>query len=177
VSFHRKASGRPGRRRLNRRVVITAVAGALATGATAVGIVANAAVPAFRDNIVVFPDRDFVTIEGYQNHIGETALVEVTRDGQIIGSAKGVVEEGDVAFEINHPGGYCWGNETSLQVTPDIRPGDKVNISFNGIDAGDTTVQGTYVTSRSTVSGNTLTVRGYAGPTCRGDQAGRLHDG
>jgi hypothetical protein len=143
---------------------MTAVAGALATGATAAGIVANAAVPAFPDNIVVFPDRDFVTIEGYQKHIGETALVEVSRDGQVIGSAKGVVEEGDVAFEINHPGGYCWGNGTSLQVTPDIRPGDKVNISFNGIDAGDTTVQNAYVTGDATVSGNTLTVRGYAGP-------------
>ena len=28
---------------------------------------ANAAVPTFPDNLVVFPDRDFITIEGYQD--------------------------------------------------------------------------------------------------------------
>jgi hypothetical protein len=132
--------------------------------------VANAAPAAFPDNVVVFPDRDFVTIEGYQSHIGETALVEVSRDGKVIGSAKGTVEEGDVAFEINHPGGYCWGAGTGLNVTPDIRPGDKVNISFNGIDAGDTTAANTYVTGDSQLVANaagvkdTLVVHGYAGP-------------
>src|SRR3954462_5459600 len=164
VSLHPKAPGRRARRLVNRRVAMTAVAGPIAAGATAAGFVADAAVPSFPNNVVVFPDRDFVTIEGYQNHIGEEALVEVTRDGQTIGSAKGVVEEGDVAFEVNHPGGYCWGAGTGLNVTPDIRPGDKVNISFNGIDAGDTIAQNAYVTGDATVSGNTLTVRGYAGP-------------
>jgi hypothetical protein len=164
VSLQSKAPGHRARRLINRRVAMTAVAGAIAAGATAAGFVADAAVPSFPDNLVVFPDRDFISVEGYQSHVGETALVEVTRGGQAIGSAKSVVEEGDVAFEINHPGGACWGNDTSLQVTPDIRPGDKVNISFNGIDAGDTTVQNTYVTGDATLNGNTLTVRGFAGP-------------
>jgi hypothetical protein len=104
------------------------------TGIAALGAggayVATAAVPSFPDNLVVFPDRDFVTIEGYQDHIGQTALVEVTRNGNVVGSAKGVVQEGDVAFEINHPGGYCWGDGTGLSVTPDIRAGDKVYISL-----------------------------------------------
>jgi hypothetical protein len=156
----------PGRSRrwLNRRVAVTAVAGLAATGAAGSAIIADAAVPSFPNNVVVFPDRDFVTIEGYQTHIGETALVEVTRGGQVIGSAKGVVEEGDVAFEINHPGGYCWGAGTGLNVTPDIRPGDKVNISFNGIDAGDTTTQNAYVTADMQLNGSTLTVKGFAGP-------------
>jgi hypothetical protein len=149
---------------------MTAVASAIAAGATAAGFVADAAVPAFPNNVVVFPDRDFVTIEGYQSHIGEVGLVEVTRDGKVIGSAKGTVEEGDVAFEINHPGGYCWGAGTGLNVTPDIRPGDKVNISFNGIDAGDTTTANTYVTGDSQLVANaagvkdTLVVHGYTGP-------------
>ena len=134
---------------------MTAVAGMAASAAAGAAIVADAAVPSFPNNVVVFPDRDFVTIEGYQTHIGETALVEVTRGSQVIGSAKGVVEEGDVAFEINHPGGYCWGAGTGLNVTPDIRPGDKVNISFNGIDAGDTIAGNAFVTGDSTVSGNT----------------------
>src|SRR5919108_886657 len=120
----------PRRRRINRRLVAGLVAGAAVAAGTTGAIVATAAVPAFPDNIVVFPDRDFISVEGYQNHVGETALVELTRAGKVIGSAKGVVEAGDVAFEINHPGGYCWGNGTDLQVTPDIRPGDKATISF-----------------------------------------------
>ncbi|MEA2246671.1 MAG: hypothetical protein QOH46_1200, partial [Solirubrobacteraceae bacterium] len=120
-------------RSLNRRATIMAVAGVAAMGAGG-AYVATAAVPAFPENIVVFPDRDFVTVEGYQDHIGATALVEVTRPGVgVVGSAKGVVEAGDVAFEINHPGGYCWGNDTGLNVTPDIRAGDKVSIKFDGV--------------------------------------------
>src|SRR3954471_24570383 len=94
-----------GRRWLSRRAAMAAVAGLAVSGAAGAAIVADAAVPAFPNNLAVFPDRDFVTIEGYQDHIGQTALVEVTRGGQVIGSAEGVVEEGDVAFEINHPGG------------------------------------------------------------------------
>src|SRR6185436_17046481 len=38
---------------------------------------ASAVVPTFPDNIVVFPDRDFLSLEGYQNHVGETATIEV----------------------------------------------------------------------------------------------------
>ncbi|MCF3141448.1 fibronectin type III domain-containing protein [Paenarthrobacter sp. AR 02] len=125
---------------------------------------ANAAVPTFPDNLVVFPDRDFVTIEGYQDRVGQTGLVEVTRKGAgVVGSAQGVVAAGDVAFEINHPGGYCWGAGTGLNVTPDIRPGDVVSIKFNGAEAGATTVQDAYVTEHSSLSGTTLTVKGHAG--------------
>jgi hypothetical protein len=174
LSSHTKPGPGRGRRWLNRRAALAAVAGVAATGIAGAAIVADAAVPSFPNNIVVFPDRDFVTIEGYQTHIGETGLVEVRRDGQLIGSAQGVVEEGDVAFEVNHPGGYCWGNDTDLKVTPDIRPGDKVSLSFDGVDAGDTTVANAYVTGDAVLSAppgspagtpkNTLTVTGFVGP-------------
>jgi hypothetical protein len=162
--------GRRGRRWLNRRVTAALVASIAAGGVATASLVADAAVPSFPDNIVVFPDRDFVSVEGYQNHVGETALLEVTRGGQVIGSAKAVVEEGDVAFEVNHPGGACWGNDTSLKVTPDIRPGDVVRISFNGIDGGETTVANTFVTEdMSLVTGtsgakDTIVVKGFVGP-------------
>src|SRR5215216_586322 len=126
VSSHTKARGRIGPRWLNRRVTATVAVGLSAAGLGGAALVADAAPPAFPNNVVVFPDRDFVSIEGYQDHVGETALVEVLRSGQVVGSAKSVVAEGDVAFEINHPGGVCWGNDTTLKVTPDIRPGDKV---------------------------------------------------
>jgi hypothetical protein len=132
---------------------------------------ANAAVPSFPDNLVVFPDRDFVTVEGYQDKVGQTATVEVTRPGGgVIGSAQGVVAAGDVAFEVNHPGGVCWGAGTGLNVTPDIRPGDVVSIRFGATGAETTTVQDTYVTADSILSGNTVTVKGHVAPTVNRDQ-------
>ena len=132
---------------------------------------ANAAVPAFPDNVVVFPDRDFVTIEGYQTRIGQTATVEVHRPGiGIVGSAKSVVAAGDVAFEINHPGGVCWGDGTDVKVTPDIKPGDKVTIKFGNTEAGTTTVQDTYVNAPSIREGNTVIVKGHVADGVNKDQ-------
>lgn len=133
---------------------------------------ANAAVPTFPNNLVVFPDRDFVTIEGYQDKIGHTATVEVHRPGVgIVGSAQSVVAAGDVAFEINHPGGVCWGDGTGLKVTPDIKPGDAVTIKFDGKEAGTTTVQDTYVTGSSVLTdGTTVTVKGRVAAGVNKDQ-------
>ncbi|WP_285249847.1 fibronectin type III domain-containing protein [Pseudarthrobacter sp. fls2-241-R2A-168] len=133
---------------------------------------ANAAVPAFPNNVVVFPDRDFVTIEGYQDKLGQTATVEVSRPGVgLVGSAQGVVAAGDVAFEINHPGGFCWGAGTNLKVTPDIQPGDAVSIKFGGAEAGTTTVQDTFVNTSSVLTnGNTVTVKGHVGSGVNRDQ-------
>lgn len=143
--------------------VVTASAVLGATSLLAVPA-AHAAVPSFPDNLVVFPDRDFVTIEGYQDRIGQTATVEVRRSGVgVVGSAQGVVSAGDVAFEINHPGGVCWGAGTGLKVTPDILPGDTVAISFGGSEAGATVVQDTYVTAPSVLDGSTVTVKGHVG--------------
>ncbi|MFL6064668.1 MAG: chitobiase/beta-hexosaminidase C-terminal domain-containing protein [Friedmanniella sp.] len=142
-----------------------AVAGLLGVGgltALTAGIAA-AAVPTFPDNVVVFPDRDFITIEGYQDHVGETGLVEVKRDGKVIGSAKGVAEAGDVAFEINHPGGYCWGAGTGLNVTPDIKAGDVATVTWSDGTSGDTTVSSATVTKDMVLSGSTLTVTGTIG--------------
>ena len=154
----------PGRRR--RAVVAALVAAGLAGSALALPGIAAAAVPTFPDNVVVFPDRDFVTIEGYQDHVGQTATVEVWRGTQIVGSAQGVVEAGDVAFEVNHPGGYCWGAGTNLKVTPDIKPGDRVSIRFGtaaNADADDsTTVADAFVNADSVLdeATRTLTVTG-----------------
>jgi hypothetical protein len=142
-----------------------ALVGVVAVSLCATSLVAaggaSAAVPAFPDNVVVFPDRDFITVEGYQGHIGETATVEVTRGGQVVGSAQGVVAAGDVAFEINHPGGYCWGAGTGLKVTPDIQPGDVASIRFGAVSGGETRVQDAYVNGASTRDGNTVTVTGH----------------
>ncbi|APX01915.1 hypothetical protein BWQ92_09500 [Arthrobacter sp. QXT-31] len=147
-----------------RRAAVFATASAVICSTSMFAIpAASAAVPTFPDNIVVFPDRDFITIEGYQDRIGETATVEVSRGGKVVGSAQSEVAAGDVAFEINHPGGVCWGAGTGLNVTPDILPGDVVSIKFGGTSAGETKVQDTYVTGSSTRNGNTVTVKGYVG--------------
>src|SRR5690349_6055815 len=121
---HRRS---PGRRR--RRTAAILALGLVPMAGTA-AYVANAAVPAFPDNIVVFPDRDFVTVEGFQDHVGQTATLEIRRNGTVIGAAKAEVAAGDVAFEVNHPGGVCWGAGTGVNVTPDIQPGDTASISF-----------------------------------------------
>jgi hypothetical protein len=149
---------RDPRRRFSKRTAGAAFAGGVASLATVGAIVASAAVPTFPDNVVVFPDRDFVTIEGYQDHIGETATVSVTRGGTVMGSAVGTVAEGDVAFEINHPGGYCWGAGGGPAVTPDIQKGDKVSIKFADGTTGDTTVSTGTATTHAALNGSTVTV-------------------
>ncbi|MEV6637280.1 chitobiase/beta-hexosaminidase C-terminal domain-containing protein [Actinoplanes sp. NPDC051470] len=154
----------PGRRllRLGLTVVLSAAVGAIATTGGASALAAG--VPAAPDNLLVFPDRDFITVEGYQDHIGEAATIEVTRPGVgIVGSAQGVVAEGDVAFEVNHPGGYCWGAGTGLKVTPDIRPGDVASIRFGDTAGGDTRVQDGFVTEDAVQNGTTVTVTGHLG--------------
>ncbi|MFW3169164.1 chitobiase/beta-hexosaminidase C-terminal domain-containing protein [Geodermatophilus sp. CPCC 206100] len=136
---------------------------AVATGASGLFVAhtAAAAPPAAPHNIVVFPNRDFVTVEGFQNRVGQTATLEVIRGTQVVGSAQSVVAAGDVAFEVNHPGGACWGAGTDLQVTPDIRAGDKVQIRFGTTVLGDTVVQDAAVQGSAVRTGNTVTVRGY----------------
>src|SRR3954468_17357604 len=150
-----------GRRR--RAVVAGLVASGLVGTSLILPGIAAAAVPAFPDNVVVFPNRDFITIEGYQDHVGEVGLVEVKRDGKVIGSAKGKAEAGDVAFEINHPGGYCWGADTGVNVTPDIKPGDVATVTWPDGTSGDTTVSSAMVTKDMALSGSTLTVTGTYG--------------
>jgi Chitobiase/beta-hexosaminidase C-terminal domain/Fibronectin type III domain len=158
------------RRGWPRAVLVGVLAASLSGAALLTASSASAAVPTFPDNLLVFPNRDFVTVEGYQDHIGETATVEITRPGVgVVGSAEGVVAEGDVAFEINHPGGYCWGAGTGLKVTPDILPGDVASIRFGGTKAGDTRVQDGFVTadaalSTTNLTNDTVTVVGRIGP-------------
>jgi Chitobiase/beta-hexosaminidase C-terminal domain/Fibronectin type III domain len=157
-------------RRSARAALVGALAASLSGAALLTAGSASAAVPTFPDNVLVFPNRDFIAVEGYQDHAGETATVEVTRPGVgIVGSAEAVVSGDDVAFEINHPGGFCWGAGTGLNVTPDILPGDVASIRFGTTKAGDTRVQDGFVTadaalSTTTLTNDTVTVTGHIGP-------------
>lgn len=159
-----------GRRRRALAGLTAMTVAATAAGALTAGT-AFAAVPTAPDNLLVFPNRDFITIEGYQSHKGEVATIELTRAGKVVGSAQGTVSGDDVAFEVNHPGGVCWGAGTGVNVTPDIIPGDVVTIKFGGTNFGDTTVQSATFpavngvpAATSTVNGGTLTVEGTIDP-------------
>jgi hypothetical protein len=141
--------------RLGSAVLIGLLAASLSAAAVVGASAASAAVPTAPNNLLVFPNRDFISVEGYQDHVGQLATMTVTRSGVVVGSAQAVVAVGDVAFEVNHPGGACWGDGTGLMVTPDILPGDVASISFDGVDAGDTRIQDGYVNADA-VLGTTL---------------------
>jgi hypothetical protein len=112
------------------------------------------------NNIICFTDRDFCTIENFVDQTGKTLLVEVNRNGAIIGSALGTVSGNDIAFEINHPGTLCWGDGTNLKVTPDLKAGDLITIKDGALLLGDMTIQDGFITSYS-LSGTTLTITGF----------------
>lgn len=116
------------------------------------------------NNIICFPERDFCNFENFLSNTGKPLLVEVNRSGKIIGSAVGVVSGDVVAFEVNHPGGVCWGDGTTLKVTPDIKPGDVVTIRDGALVLGGMTIQNGYISSYNLV-GNTLKITGFIAST------------
>ena len=161
---------------LQSRWIVGGLAGALLVGMPAVLLggspTSQAAIasslPVFPNNLVVFPNRDFIAIEGYSEYGGLPALVEVTRPGVgIIGSATGTVSGTDVAFEVNHPGGYCWGAGGGLNITPDILPGDVVSVKIaaaNGLpEIHDATTVLDVAANDAVQTGNTVTVTGRFG--------------
>lgn len=78
--------------------------------------------PSLKD-VTVFPERDFLSIEGFA---AGTELQVVVRRGTsatpVIGTARGLVPRGGV-FEVNHPGGVCWTGQT-----PNILAGDMIDV-------------------------------------------------
>ncbi len=156
-----------GRRPRWRRALLVAVTLLAATVPVVVAQSARAAVPVFPDNIVVFPDRDMVSLEGFAAASGQPVTIEVRRGGVLVGQAVGTgasataIAAGAPTVEVNHPGGICWGAGSTLAVTPDIRAGDVVTVAFGTVTA-DTTVQDARVTG-SVLDGTSLTVTGHIG--------------
>lgn len=116
------------------------------------------------NNIICFPERDFCNFENFIDKTGQTLLIEVNRNGAIVGSATGVVSGDIVAFEINHPGGRCWGDGTNLKVTPDIQAGDLITVKSGALLLGDSTIQDGYISTYDLV-GTTLTIKGFVAST------------
>ena len=76
-------------------------------------------------DVVVFPERDFVVAEGdYPDGTDLNFVVRRPVEGggtAVIGTARGTTTGG--ILEANHPGGECWTGQT-----PDIKPGDVVDV-------------------------------------------------
>ena len=111
----------------------------------------------------VFPDRDFVTIEGYP--AGTELQVVVRRPSlppgaPVIGTARGIVGRSGI-FEVNHPGGVCWAGQT-----PDISGDDFIDIVkivSNSADSGQTQrVINTMISKPASISGTQVVVSGIA---------------
>jgi len=84
---------------------------------------ANLASQALLKEVTVFPERDFLSVAGFAEGADLQIVVRRgTSSTPVVGTARGTVGRGGL-FEVNHPGGVCWSGQT-----PDIRPGDMVDV-------------------------------------------------
>jgi len=120
--------------------------------------------PTNPNNIVCFIERDFCTVENYKEYTNTLLTLNVIRNNQIFGSVKGTVSGGDIAFEVNHPGALCWGENTNIQVTPDIKSGDIIELKNNNLLISDIQIQNGYVSDK-VKNGNTVTITGFIDST------------
>jgi len=118
------------RARRRARAAITTAAAAISLAAVpAAASAAFVEPPQMPHAPTVFPDRDFVSAEGYDN---DTAMrVTVLRNGVKIGEAFGTTDA-EGLIEVNHPGGVCW-----TGTTPNIIAGDKVIVAKASDPAAD----------------------------------------
>ncbi|HEX8180902.1 MAG TPA: chitobiase/beta-hexosaminidase C-terminal domain-containing protein [Pyrinomonadaceae bacterium] len=105
--------------------------------------------------ITVFPERDFVSAEGYDAAAG-VVTISVIRAGNLVSQAH-VTPDRFGLVEVNHPGGGCWEN-----VTPDIRPGDIVRVTTAAGVSDQTTVANVVAGLPVQVDATTVQVHGSA---------------
>ena len=129
----------PHRRRISLWLVALLTVGGVLVAPALNGVTNAAPVlnnpPADGISVIAFPQRDFVSASGYD--VDDQVVVRVIHDQTIhpgaTGSTTGLITpQADPAdppgtfsgiVEVNHPGGACWNTQT-----PDIRPGDRVQI-------------------------------------------------
>ena len=114
------ARRRPCLRRTGVALLATAVLLPLGT-VSATAAIEPVALPL---GITLFPERDFLGVEGFSGDAPVT--INVYRDGVKVGTAHGTPlpdAETGTLLEVNHPGGVCWSG-----VTPDLLPGDRVEV-------------------------------------------------
>ena len=129
----------PHRRRISLWLVALLTVGGVLVAPALNGVTNAAPVlnnpPADGISVIAFPQRDFVSASGYD--VDDQVVVRVIHDQTIYPGATGsttglITPQADPAdppgtfsgiVEVNHPGGACWNTQT-----PDIRPGDRVQI-------------------------------------------------
>jgi hypothetical protein len=135
------------------RLIAGGLAAVTATGALVTfGSLAQAGTPPTGPgNIEIFNKRSMVALEGYVAQAGQEATVEVLRGGQTIGIGVGTLDATGF-LEFNHPGGECW-----IGVTPTIKPGDEVKVSFSGEAFTDSAITASPTVTEVVGSGFTAT--------------------
>ncbi|NUR76011.1 MAG: chitobiase/beta-hexosaminidase C-terminal domain-containing protein, partial [Thermoleophilia bacterium] len=136
--------------------LLTVVAAAVVAFALAAGAAEAAVVnpPANGHGVLVFPVRDFVSATGY--NAGQNVTVDVVRNGVVIGTSNATADDSGTV-EVNHPGGACW-----LNTTPDILPGDVVEVLTDPVTGDATTTANVVVTQPATNVGGTVVIKGTA---------------
>ena len=135
----------PAPRTSRKRVIAGGLSAVMATGAlVTIATTASAGTPpSGPGNIEIFPMRDMVAIEGYTEQAGLDA---------------------SGFLEFNHTGGECW-----IGVTPTIKPGDEVKVSFSGAAFTDSAITASPTVTE--VSGSGFTP---SGEVVAGDPANRV---
>ena len=160
--MHRSTSAAPApfgaasRRARPTRVLKTAVLGALSCAVATAGLMipADAAV-SDPHTVFVLKNDSIVEVEGLQP--GEQTLVEVVRNGVVVGSVNQPASNPGGTLIINHD--LCWDN-----FTPEILPGDVVRVTTaSGVDT--VPVRNISVTEGPTEAGaDSFTIRGTITP-------------
>jgi hypothetical protein len=121
-------------RRNRTRAAITTAAALVAATAFAVPAGAASPAPSGNHSLLSFPQRDFISGDGYSESEGPVIVTVVRNDVTIATSTPVTPQDDDKTpgfdgiVEVNHPGGGCWDN-----TTPDILPGDEiVTTTHNG---------------------------------------------
>lgn len=133
-STSRPSSRHPVVSRTRRRALAAALAPAL-TAAGLVGASAPADATVTVGAISVFPDRDMVTVSGY--NLDEVLTVEVLRNDVVVGQATGPAVDLDVktaavkpGLEVNHgPAGTAQAGDCWEGTTPNIVAGDLIRVT------------------------------------------------
>jgi hypothetical protein len=122
------------RRRRLRAAVTTAALGsfiALASVPVASAAFTPPPLPPADHPLTVFPDRDMVVLDGYNEKNTPFDIYVFRGDGVQIGKASGTTDD-DGVLEVNHPGGECW-----QDFTPNIMGGDVVVVTPKGAPVAD----------------------------------------
>jgi hypothetical protein len=140
-----------------RRKATIAVAAAIVVASPGLAAADIISPPPSPLEIVVFPQRDFVSTGGLP--AGQALSFKIIRNGVTIATASSsqvsppALTDAEGILEVNHPGGLCWQG-----VTPNILPGDVLRVTDEAAPANgyEVRTQGVEATSTEIVGSNVV---------------------